>query len=194
MKTSHALLITATLGAVTSLLTHAHSTTPDSPQNPVGVIQLIDKLDRPKDGFCVDVIGYSPYERLDLPLIAHNCKKGLFKDQAMSVLDSGEIYLPAYNKCLTAIAPHTKALPGATIMARDCGEHSHFLETPQLQQFEWQLDGKINLHGSNLCLAAGERSDQTSSPSHRWRTLSLQHCKSSEPELLRWQFIQANHT
>ncbi|WP_027254081.1 RICIN domain-containing protein [Photobacterium halotolerans] len=177
----------ALAAALSADIATAQATPLTSPS--IGVIQLIDPLDRPKDGFCLDVIGYSPYERLDLPLIAHNCKNGLYRDQAMSLLKSGEIFLPAYKKCLTAIAPHTQALPGAALMARDCGEHSDFLQAQPLQKFQWSDDGEVRLTGSELCLAVGEQSDQTSSPLHRWRALSLQSCQLKDTRLARWQFI-----
>ena len=182
-------VITALIAVLMTSSAYAqYDTAKETASGTVGNIKLKSNLDRPSDGFCIDVIGFSPYERLDLPLIAHNCKSGLYNDQAMSVLNNGQIYLPAYDKCVTAIAPHTRALPGSSLMARDCGEHSNFLQAAPLQLFNW-LNGRITLRNSDLCITAGERSDQTPSSLHRWRALTLQICNNTPSERIEWHFV-----
>ena len=37
-------------------------------------VRLIDRLDRPDDGYCLDILGTGDTLRLDLPLFSHNCK------------------------------------------------------------------------------------------------------------------------
>ncbi|MEM6987664.1 MAG: hypothetical protein AAF499_14125, partial [Pseudomonadota bacterium] len=39
-------------------------------------VRLIDRLDRPDDGYCLDILGTPSSLRVDLPLFAHNCKGG----------------------------------------------------------------------------------------------------------------------
>ena len=46
-------------------------------------LRLLDRLDRPEDGYCVDIIGTPQNMRIDLPLFAHNCKPLLTSDSAV---------------------------------------------------------------------------------------------------------------
>ena len=39
-------------------------------------VRLKDRLDRPDDGYCLDILGTGGNLRLDMPLFAHNCKGG----------------------------------------------------------------------------------------------------------------------
>ena len=143
-----------------------------------GHLRLIDPLDRPEDGYC-----------FDLPATAHNCKPGLYADEAVIIDPDGAIRFPAYgNKCLTAAGLNGRALPGAALMVRDCGERTPFLEAQALQIFHLQDDGRVELNDSGLCLSAGPQSASTFDASHRWRTLYLDHCASAEPARSRWQF------
>jgi hypothetical protein len=48
-----------------------------------GHLRLVDDLDRPQDGYCLDIVGSGQHIRFDLPLIAHNCKTGLYADEAV---------------------------------------------------------------------------------------------------------------
>ena len=37
-------------------------------------LRLLDRLDRPEDGYCVDILGTPGNLRVDVPLFTHNCK------------------------------------------------------------------------------------------------------------------------
>lgn len=153
----------------------------------VGLLMLQDRLDRPQDGYCLDVIGFGQNARLDLPLIAHNCKQAGFADQAVQ-LEKDTIVFPAYKGCVTVIAPFVRPLPDAALMVRQCGEHSPFLETPALQKIAFNTQGQLQVKGSDQCLAVGGQSDQTSADTHRWRGLSLKNCAAVPLRLSQWVF------
>ena len=36
-------------------------------------LRLLDRLDRPEDGYCIDILGTPGNLRIDVPLFAHNC-------------------------------------------------------------------------------------------------------------------------
>ena len=154
----------------------------------LGQLQLIDKLDRPEDGYCIDIVGTGKQVRFDMPVIAHNCKPGLYADETISLQANGYIRFPAYDKCLTAAGLNSRALPGAAVIARDCGEQSSFLDAHLLQLFELKDDGRLVLKDSNLCLTVGHQSDSTFSKAHRWRALFLESCDRVEPILSSWNF------
>ena len=44
------------------------------------VLRLLDRLDRPQDGYCVDVLGVGLEARTDLPLFVHNCSSERYPD------------------------------------------------------------------------------------------------------------------
>lgn len=153
-----------------------------------GHLKLVDALDRPQDGYCLDIVGSGRYIRFDLPLTAHNCKPGLYADEAVVLQGDGRIHFPAYDKCVTAAGLNGRALPGAGLVARDCGERTPFLDAPELQAFRFHEDGRVELAGSGLCLTAGPESAATFSDEHRWRALYLERCERAEPARSRWQF------
>lgn len=153
-----------------------------------GHLKLIDPLDRPEDGYCLDIVGSGQYIRFDMPLTAHNCKPGLYHDEAVVLEANGYIRFPAYNRCLTAAGLNGRALPGAALIPRGCGERSPFLEAERLQIFRLHDSGQVELEGSGLCLTAGHKSDTTFSSEHRWRALFLEECVSAEPARSRWHF------
>lgn len=153
-----------------------------------GHLKLIDNLDRPEDGYCLDIVGSGPYIRFDLPMTAHNCKPGLYADEAVIVQENGYIYFPAFKKCVTAAGLNSRALPGAALVPRDCGERSPFLEAERLQLFKFRSNSQIELEGSGLCLTVGRKSDNTFSNEHRWRALYLEECNLADLNRSRWKF------
>lgn len=171
------------LGVLLALPLHAQ-TPPDAP----GHLKLIAPLDRPADGYCLDIVGSGPYIRFDLPMTAHNCKPGLYADEAVVLEQNGYIRFPAYNKCATAAGLNGRALPGAALVPRDCGERSPFMEAEALQKFTLKKNGQVELSGSDLCLTAGSESASTFSEEHRWRALYLERCTTADVARSRWQF------
>lgn len=170
------------LGLFSSAAVHAQG------EGAPGHLKLIDSLDRPQDGYCLDIVGSGRYIRFDLPLTAHNCKPGLYADEAVRLQSDGRIHFPAYDKCATAAGLNGRALPGAALVARDCGERTPFLDAPALQEFRFHEDGRVELAGSGLCLTAGPESATTFSDEHRWRALYLERCETGDPARSRWQF------
>jgi hypothetical protein len=152
-------------------------------------LRLVDNLDRPQDGYCLDIVGSEQYIRFDLPLIAHNCKPGLYADEAVVFEKNGYIRFPAYDKCATVAGLNTRALPGAALVARECGENTPFLDTTGLQKFTKREDGRIELGDSGLCLNVGYESDSTFSPDHRWRPLYVESCEKTDPARSKWRFV-----
>lgn len=157
-----------------------------------GHLKLIDGLDRPEDGYCLDIVGSGSYIRFDMPMTAHNCKPGLYADEAVVLELNGYIRFPAYNKCATAAGLNSRALPGSAIIPRDCGEKTPFLDAERLQIFRLRSNGQVELEGSGLCLTVGNKSDRTFSNEHRWRVLFLKECDAADPAYSRWQFIIPN--
>lgn len=153
-----------------------------------GHLRLINDLDRPQDGYCIDILGSGNYIRFDLPMTAHNCKPGLYADEAV-VIDGQRIRFPAYGACATVAGLNSRALPGAAIVARECDEKSPFMEADKLQRFTFHKDGRVELAGANLCLTAGAESDSTFEKTHRWRTLFVERCEKAEPARSRWRFV-----
>ena len=152
-------------------------------------LKLIDSLDRPGDGYCVDVLGSGDAVRLDMPLTAHNCKPGYYADEGVARGEGGTLVFPAYGAaCITAMGVNRTALPGAALMVKPCLERSPFLEGEAMQRFEISDDGEVSLAGSGLCLEVGDVSAPTFDPSHRWRTLALARCDSADPARSRWTF------
>jgi hypothetical protein len=158
-------------------------------QEGAGHLRLAEDLDRAQDGYCLDVVGSGQYPRFDLPLIAHNCKPGLYADEAVIMESNGYIRFPAYNKCATVAGLNSRALPGAALVPRDCAENSPFLDAEKLQKFHHREDGRIELAESGLCLTVARKSDSTFSPDHRWRPLYVESCEIAEPARSRWKFV-----
>lgn len=154
-----------------------------------GHLRLIDPLDRPTDGYCLDIVGSGPYIRFDLPLTAHNCKPGLYADEAVVIEASGRLRFAAYGACATVAGLDGRALPGAALVPRECGERSPFMEAEKLQRFVHRKDGRIELAGSGLCLTVGKESASTFEPTHRWRALYVDRCEDTEAARSRWQFV-----
>ena len=153
-----------------------------------GHLRLKDRLDRPVDGYCLDILGVGQALRLEVPIFAHNCKGGLTNDSAMELRNDGKIAFPAVNLCITAAGVNGRALPGAAILLRPCGHRAPLFESGALQTFEFKDDGQVVLKGSNLCLAVGDVSDTTYSSADRWRVLSVEDCTKTPAKLARWEF------
>ena len=154
-----------------------------------GHLKLKNSLDRPEDGYCLDVVGSGQYIRFDMPLNAHNCKTGLYADEAVIMESDGTIRFPAYNKCATVSGLNGRALPGTSVIPAGCGENSPFLNTKGLQSFTQHKDGKLELSGTGLCLTVGKESDSTFSPDHRWRPLFVEKCEDVVPARSQWKFV-----
>ncbi len=150
-------------------------------------LRLVDRLDRPSDGYCVDILGVGDWLRVDLPLFAHNCKPALTVDSAVAMRDNGQILVPAVGRCITIAGVNSRALPGASVLLRPCDETGAFFETQALQRFELDRDGRLMLVGSDLCMAVGERSATTYSSADRWRALFVADCNSIDAARARWR-------
>ena len=167
----------------------AFAQAPSAAERPAGHLRLVDKLDRPQDGYCLDIMGSGDHIRPDLPMTVHNCKPGLYADEAVRLEPDGRLHFPAYRLCATVAGLNGRALAGAAVMPRPCGERSPFMEADALQRFVHRPDGRVELRGSGLCLSAGTESDRTFEATHRWRTLSVARCNHADPKLSRWQFV-----
>ena len=155
-------------------------------------LQLIDKLDRPVDGYCLDVVGSGSTIRFDMPLTAHNCKgPQVYYDEVVEFRDDGTLFFEQYQGCVTVMGNNQTALPKNALMLKPCGVKEPFLNGPPLQHFKFNEQQQVQLKGSNLCLVAGEVSHTTFSPDHRWRSLYMEICKKATPELSRWHVITA---
>ncbi len=152
-------------------------------------LRLVDRLDRPSDGYCVDVLGVPGSMRPDLPLFVHNCKQGLTSDSAVTFGADGQIRFPALDLCITVAGVNSRALPGAALLLRGCGEASAFFETAQLQRFTHTKDGRLKLAETDLCLVAGATSGPTYSAADRWRAFFVDACSTTDPERARWEFV-----
>ncbi len=152
-------------------------------------LRLLDRLDRPEDGYCLDILGTSQNMRVDVPLFAHNCKPTLTSDSAVEFASDGLIRFPAVDRCITVAGVNSVALPGAAILLRACNETGPYFETSELQRFSLRDDGRLAIRGSELCLTVGPRSAATYSSSHRWRTLFVDDCDTAEPARSRWEFV-----
>lgn len=151
-------------------------------------LRLKNNLDRPDDGYCLDILGSGDYVRFDLPMTTHNCKPGLYADEALVHDPQGRLYFPAYDICATVAGLNGRALTGAAVLARPCDERSPFMEAAALQKFDIHPDGRVELRGSGLCLTAGSTSASTFEATHRWRSLYVSDCQTAEPTLSQWYF------
>lgn len=152
-------------------------------------MRLVDDLDRPQDGWCLDVVGSGPYIRFDMPLIGHNCKPGLFADEAVILRPDGTLFFPAYQGCVTVMGLNQFALPGASLMLKPCGHEAPFLVAENFQHFDHLPDGRVQLRGTSLCVTMGDVSEVTFDITHAWRTLAVQRCEESDLALSTWYFI-----
>jgi hypothetical protein len=152
-------------------------------------LRLLDRLDRPKDGYCVDIPGTGQNLRVEIPLFAHNCKPRLTTDSAVVFTSDGLIRFPAVGRCITVAGVNSVALPGAAILLRACKGSTPFFETSKLQRFTLRGDGRLALAGTELCLTVGSKSAPTYSPYDRWRTLFVDDCTTAERARSRWEFV-----
>ena len=156
-------------------------------------LRLLDRLDRPEDGYCVDILGTPGNLRVDVPLFAHNCKSSLTVDSAVIFTSAGQIKFPAVDLCLTVAGVNSAALPGASILLRKCDETLPFFETLELQRFTHRKDGSLSVLDSKLCLTVGSQSAETYSIFHRWRTLFVVACATADSSLSQWEFTVPHH-
>ena len=152
-------------------------------------LRLVNRLDRPEDGYCLDILGTPNNMRINLPLFAHNCKSTLTPDSAVIFNLSGQIKFISVNRCITVAGVNSNAVPGASILLRKCDEVLPFFETSALQRFIHRKDGRISIISSELCLTVGPKSAETYSPYHRWRTLFVEDCKKADASRSKWEFI-----
>lgn len=179
------------MGCLPAIPVCAHASPSQMPVG-TGYLMLKNPLDRPGDGYCLDVAGSGRAVRLDLPMNVHNCKgPGQYDDETVTLAGDGRIRFPAYgDACVTVAGVNGRALPGASVLIRPCGERTPFFDTSMLQVFSMNEDGQIELQGSDLCLAAGEYSASTHHPEHRWRTLSVQDCSEVSLDLSQWELLR----
>lgn len=152
-------------------------------------LRLIDRLDRPNDGYCIDIPGTPGRMVLEVPLFAHNCKRGLTADSAVIYTREGRIRFPAVDRCVTAAGVNSTILPNTALILRRCGHNAPFFETAALQSFTLRADGRLVLKGSGLCLTVGDVSSRTYSPADRWRALYLARCGTVAAKFSRWAFV-----
>ena len=157
---------------------------------PASHLRLIDPLDRPQDGYCVDIVGTPGYLRSDLPLFAHNCKPALTIDSAVVFTTDGLIRFSETDLCITVAGINNRALPGTPVLLHRCGSNSTFFDTDTLQKFTLHADGKLELDSSGLCLTVGRESATTYSAADKWRPLFVETCSAATPALSRWRFQQ----
>ena len=178
-----AAMLTAAAILVALLTTTAHSASSSH-------VRLIDRLDRPSDGYCLDIPGTPANLRIDIPMFAHNCKPRLTSDSAVKMTSEGLLRFTEVGLCLTAVGVNQHALPGASLILRQCGRSTPFFDSARFQAFVHGPDGRRQLKGSDLCLTVGNRSQVTYSPMDRWRTLFVEACAFADPKRSRWEFVQ----
>lgn len=154
-------------------------------------LRLIDRLDRPSDGYCFDVLGVGSNLRAELPLFAHNCKPRLTPDSAVEFTKRGHIRFVALNLCVTAMGVNSRALPGVALLLRRCGRSVPFMDAGALQVFALAKDGRLSLRGTGLCVRVGAVSARTYSAADRWRALYLDRCDTAPAAMSRWEFADA---
>ncbi len=141
-------------------------------------VRLKDRLDRPVDGYCLDILGNQNNLRVDLPLFAHNCKSGPTADSVVVFTSSGLLVFPAAEVCVTAFGVNRTVLPGTSVLLRPCNEQTPFFNADALQKFEYLDNGQFQLSGYDLCLSVGNEASRTYSANDRWPVLSLEACNS----------------
>ena len=156
-------------------------------------VRLQDRLDRPVDGYCFDILGTGNNLRVELPLFAHNCKPRATTDSAVIFTRQGQLVFPgAGNVCVTAFGVNDTVLPGTSVLLRPCGYEVAFFQTGNLQQFDHLDNGQLRLRGYPLCLSVGEQSSSTYSPNDRWRVLSLESCSEVALQYSAWELVPLN--
>ena len=151
-------------------------------------LRLVDRLDRPEDGYCLDIPGPPSNLFLDVPLFAHNCMPSLTNDTAVVFMSDGYIRFPAVDRCITVTGVKS-ALPGSSIMLNKCNPSNPFIDISRRQRFTHRQDGSLTVAGTELCLTVGPQSAVTLSPVHRWRTLFVDDCATADPARSRWEFV-----
>ena len=154
------------------------------------LMKLLDLLDRKNDGYCLDVVGSGSTIRLDMPLITHNCKEGLYADEAVVHKADGTLYFPAYDGCVTVMGLNNHALPYNALILKRCNVDQPFLAATKFQKFSMNKNKQLQLNGSNLCITVGDTSKETYSPDHRWRSLYMQDCSIASSHLSQWLFLR----
>ncbi len=152
-------------------------------------IRLVDRLDRSHDGYCFDILGTPASMRVDLPLFAHNCKRGPTPDSTVVYTTDGELVFPAASVCVTGFGVNGRALPGVPLLLRPCSDRAAFFDAAAFQQFDRLENGQLRLRGHNLCVAVGTDSATTYSVQDRWRVLSLELCSEVAKRLSVWEFV-----
>ena len=152
-------------------------------------VRLKDRLDRPNDGYCLDILGTGQNLRLDLPLFAHNCKSGATPDSTVVFTNLGQLVFPEPAVCVTAFGVNNTVLSGTSILLRPCDQRISFFESADLQKFEHLDNGQLKLTDSELCLAVGEESSVTYSQQDRWRVLSLERCTDTKLSHSAWEMV-----
>ena len=153
-------------------------------------VRLKDRLDRPADGYCLDIMGTGSNLLLDVPLFAHNCKNGPTPDSTVIFTNEGQLVFPAARVCVTAFGVNSTVLPGTPILLRPCNSRTPFFDTSNLQQFSYLDNGQLQLRSHKLCLAVGQHSAHTYSPTDRWRVLSLEPCNNIESSYSSWEMVK----
>lgn len=151
-------------------------------------IKLVESLDRPQDGYCLDVAGSGKFIRTDLPLIGHNCKPGLYADEAFIFREDGTIYFPAFDLCATISGVNKHVLDYTSLTLQQCHKDTPFQNAKFMQAFEYTKEKKIKHKNSNKCLEMGKESSQTFSSAHTWRTLYMKECSTSNSKRSTWHF------
>ena len=152
-------------------------------------VRLKDRLDRPNDGYCFDILGTGETLRVDLPLFIHNCKPFATSDSTVIYTSKGQLVFPAPNVCVTAFGVNNTVLPGSSVLLRPCDERAAFYDTADLQKFDHTENGQLKLRGFDLCLTSGNKSSRTYSPDDRWRVLSLETCSSTSLSHSAWEMV-----
>ena len=151
-------------------------------------IKLIDSLDRPNDGYCLDVAGSGRYIRTDLPLIGHNCKPGLYADEAFIFRKDGTIYFPTFDLCATISGVNEYVLDYTSLTLQKCNIDTPFQSAKFMQKFEYTKEKKLKHKYTNKCLEMGNESSITYSSAHTWRTLYMKDCIQTDAKRSTWYF------
>ena len=152
-------------------------------------VRLKDRLDRPQDGYCFDILGTGSNLRLELPLFAHNCKGGATPDSSVVYTSKGHLVFPAAAVCVTAFGVNNTVLPGVPVLLRPCGYQKPFFEASRLQEFDYLENGQLKLRGHGLCVTVGDESSHTYSPHDRWRVLLLDACSDTPLTHSAWELV-----
>ena len=149
-------------------------------------MRLLNDLDFPDEGYCIDVVGVGRTARTDLPLVLHNCLPLSGAADRIAEENDERIYMPAYDACVTAFGV-LNPLPGVPVILRKCGRNERFLEADRLQKFTRTSENQLKLQGTDLCLTGGAVAGRTYSKTHRWRTLTLELCAETPRRFSVWK-------